>query len=81
MGHKSETFPGSPLRAGACKNFLASPSFTRLPKNPLFEVISLHGPTGPLGSKNFLATLAHFQIETFTLAPLKARGPLGPHHF
>jgi hypothetical protein len=30
----------------------------RLAKNPLFEVISLHGPTGPLGNKNFLAMYA-----------------------
>src|SRR5829696_7563061 len=51
-----------------------------------FHILNLRNPTKSrvrislltLTSKNFLATCAYFQIETFIIALLKARGPLGP---
>jgi hypothetical protein len=40
-----------------CRNlFSFSLHSKRLAKNPLFEAISLHGPTGPLGNKTFLVS-------------------------
>jgi hypothetical protein len=49
---KGETFLACPLRAGACKDFLAPLHLQTLARNPLFEAISLIVPTGLLLSKN-----------------------------
>jgi hypothetical protein len=47
---------------------------------PNFEGFSLGFPRPAVG-QNFLVILAYLQTETHTFVLLKARGPLGPHHF
>jgi hypothetical protein len=76
----SNEFLSKSLWFNIAETFLASLYIQRVATNPLFEAISLHGPTGLLGNKNFLASRFLFSIETFALALLKARGPLGPYH-
>jgi hypothetical protein len=50
----------------------------RLTNNPLFEVISLHVPLGPLWNKPFLASRFCFGIETSLISLLKTRGHIKP---
>jgi hypothetical protein len=51
----SNEFLFVPRRRYITRNLLAPVTFKIIVKNPLFEVISLHGPTGLLWNKNFLA--------------------------
>jgi hypothetical protein len=61
-----------------CRNLFSFPFHSKRPaKNPLFEVISLHGPTGPLENKNFLASYMSFSFEPFQRTDISMH-PLGP---
>jgi hypothetical protein len=52
----------------------------RLAKNPLFGTISLHGPTGPLRNKNFLANYMSVNPEPFQRTDISTQ-PLGPINY
>jgi hypothetical protein len=74
MGHKSETFPAAPLRAGPCKNFLASPSFTRLAKRILF--LKRYHFTARRASMDFHSNLAMFTIVEAVIGELVKDGTI-----
>jgi hypothetical protein len=62
------------------ETFLASNTLQSPAKNPLFEVISLRGPTVPPNNKNFLDSHISVYTESFQRTDISMK-PLGPTNY